>query len=58
MPIQKLTAKYSTSVLLMDKGDLLNILSSALTEPYSTKTTSFVIGGLTLIAPRPKAYTD
>ena len=56
MPIQKLTAKYSTSVLLMDKGDLLNILSSAPTEPYSTKTTSFVIGGLTLIVLKLKTF--
>ena len=56
MPTPKLTAKYSIFVLLMDKEDLPNTLSFAPTEPYSTKTTSFVIGGSILIVLKPKIF--
>ena len=56
MLIPKLTAKYSTSVPLMDKEVLQNILSSAPTELFSTKTTLSVIGGSTLIALKLKIF--
>ena len=56
MPIQKLTAKYSTSALLMDKEDLPNILSFAPMELYSTKTTLSAIGGSISIVLRLKIY--
>ena len=56
MLIPKLTAKYSTSVPLMDKEVLPNILSSAPTELFSTKTTLSVIGGSTLIALKLKIF--
>ena len=56
MPIQKLTAKYSTSALLMDKEDLPNIHSFAPTELYSTKITLSAIGGLISIVLRLKIY--
>ena len=57
MLILKLNAKSSTSVLLTDKVVLLNTLSSAPTVPSSTKTTSSVIGGSTLIALKLKTST-
>ena len=56
MPIQKLTAKYSTSALLMDKEDLPNIHSFAPMELYSTKITLSAIGGLISIVLRLKIY--
>ena len=56
MPIQKLTAKYSTSALLMDKEDLPNIHSFAPMELYSTKTTLSAIGGSISIVLRLKIY--
>ena len=56
MPIQKLTAKYSTSALLMDKEDLPNIHSFAPMELYSTKITLSAIGGSISIVLRLKIY--
>jgi hypothetical protein len=56
MPIQKLTAKYSTSALLMDKEGLPNIHSFAPMELYSTKTTLSAIGGSISIVLRLKIY--
>ena len=56
MPIQKLTAKYSTSALLMDKEDLPNIHSFAPMEQYSIKITLSAIGGSISIVLRLKIY--
>merc|ERR1719270_2036882 len=57
MLTQKPNAKFSTSVLLMVLVVLLNTASSVLMEPFSTRTTSSVTGGSTLIAPRLRDFT-
>merc|ERR1712117_641694 len=57
MLIQKLNAKLSTSVPLMVLEVLLNTVSCVPTEPFSTRTTSSVTGGLTLIAPPLRSCT-
>ena len=56
MPILKLNVKFSTSVPLMVKVVLPSTLSFAPTVPSSTRTTSFVIGGSTLIVVRLKVF--
>ena len=56
MLILKLNAKPSTSAQLMDKEVYPNTPSSVPTEPFSTKTTSSVTGGLTSIALLPKNF--
>ena len=57
MLTQRLTAKLSMFAHLMDSEALPNIPSSAPTVPSSTKNTSSVIGGSTLIAQKLKACT-
>merc|ERR1712117_396069 len=57
MLIQKLNAKLSTSVPLMVPEALPSTASCVPTEPFSTRTTSSVTGGLTLTAPPLKSCT-
>ena len=56
MPTLKPIAKHSTYAPLMDLEVLPNTPSFAQMEPSSTKSTSSVIGGLTSIAQKPKAF--
>ena len=53
----KLNVKYSIFVLLMDKEALPSIHFFAPMELFSTRTTSFVIGGSILIVLKPKIFT-
>jgi len=57
MVILILNAKLSMYVLPMAKVVCPNTPSCAPTEPFSTKDTLSVIGGLTLTVPKPKAFT-
>ena len=57
MPIPRLNAKSSTFAPLTDKVVLPSTPSFALMVLSSTKTTSFVIGGSTLIALRLLTFT-
>ena len=51
-------AKPSTFVPLTAKVVSLNTLSCVLMEPSLTKDISSVIGGLTLIALKPRVFTE
>merc|ERR1712027_204334 len=57
MLIQKLNVKLSTSVPLMVPEALPSTASCVPTEPFSTRTTSSVTGGLTLTAPPLRSCT-
>ena len=58
MLMLRLSAKLSTFVPLMDKVVFPNILSCVPMEPSLTKDISSVIGGLTLIALKPRVFTE
>merc|ERR1711976_340919 len=53
----RLNARFSTSVQLMELVVLPSTVSSAPTEPSSTRTTSSVTGGLTLTVLRLRVCT-
>ena len=57
MLILKPNVKHSTSVLLMELVVLPNTASFVPMEPYSTRTTSSVTGGSTLIVPLLRTST-
>ena len=57
MLMPRLNAKLSMCAQPMAKVVFLNILSCAPMEPSSTKHTSSVIGGLTLIVLRLRVFT-
>ena len=58
MPMLRLIAKPSTFVPLTAKVVSPNTLSCVLMEPSLTKDISSVIGGLTLIALKPRVFTE
>merc|ERR1711892_976303 len=57
MPMEKPNAKFSTFVQLMVLVVFPNTASCAPTEPFSTRTTSSVTGGLTLTVLKLKAFS-
>merc|ERR1712123_475213 len=57
MPMVKPNAKFSTFAQLMELVVSLSTVSCAPTEPSSTRTTSSVTGGLTLIVLKLKVFS-